>query len=1234
MTGLMSTKDLMKRVPRFEPGGPVDKGKNIKVPEPKPILQREEKVKVNWKSVGKWLMDFHNQKHPFQKGTGKIHQPTKLDKTVMTIVGGGKFKIAKNMLVAAAQRIAPDLIDKVQNYFSSPDTMQSYLASQVIDEAKIISNLPSGKLGIVDRIGEERYNEYLRNFTEIYKNKEISSSIRNEVGQSRWSKSVQDAKNAGYLTQADVDKYGVSGAAEKGWITRRGETGLTIKEQKWEALQETLNELAANAPTKTENNVTKPLLPHLWDGAENVIPILKEKYPDLFYDWDALKKTDWKKYRQLKSGDNMPSRNSINVPDFFKDFSEKGSSLMSSMLKNFTKPLPMEDTQYFMDMFRSRPDDLRTGNVKNDTVKFLDFYKQQGVFNPNSEVYYKNDPEYLNYVKKRQEQPKGTHLSHMTPTLNPAKSQTVPFSGAEVEGTQFLPKEVNTELQPQLETELKKLLKEERTPENIKNIQQVEETMIDNNIITQMTDPQTGEVRYYGGTKDLKMNKGGMIQRFDNGGEAETISIPEASGISSEPLSEEQDTSGVAGLMEEDINQFIPPNLRFAKNLTGNMVLDFGSMMARYMTPGLGEYLSHEDYKLYSSELAQAVQNKEFLAAAGLTIPTALAMAGTIPNYTLVGIPISMAEAAVKKIVKPKIKKLEKPKDIRFKIRDKDGKTVYQTKNKQEAEDKAQKLSSETGEDYIVDEIEFMPKEKVEVIESKPYDIVNDAGQVVATKRNKNQAEKYLRRHPNENLKMVERNVPDVQRLDTTRLIDVGDNRQFYSKSQQAFDNGFDLSTGDAALTAKEWHNFFRQNGVREQELVDSYIRTLLDRKGGFNKETQTFTSNTKIKASEIKDLIDNAPAMKVQSVQFSDASGNLKYGDTGRLSGAEAGSKRENIIWIDSADIRGDPGQLSSVAQREGTQHKNFYDVQSDTVKFDAGKAKLEGEPYVIGWSLVDTRKGKDAFGKPITVDLASEIQSDLLQKAATKKAQLKQKISQLGTANPAKKARLLQEIEYIFRPMGKTATEIQELIERLTLNQQKFTSASKLELDDVNSALLKELDQAKIDRDLILNDMFNIVDNISINDLYPNIPLKNSKDWVDSIVKNDVYLAAKNRFTILEDGTIKINENAPSHYATNSAEVVKRHWGSTGDEAGQMYDIIYNNAADSLKRISKTTGADVQLGKVKQGGNFVEVPMIELVPEMLYSQVQYFKDGGLVQKQYSPLVPLFKPLGVSHGY
>ena len=1216
----------MKRVPRFAPGGPVD---TKKIPEQKPFLQREEKVKVDWKAVGKWLKDFHQQKHPFQKGVAPLKQ-TKTDRVIMNILGPGKFKVAKNSLVATAHRIAPDLIDKVKNHFSSSNTVQ-----KVIDEAKFINSLPHpGREGMVGRIGEERYDEYLKNFTEIYKNQKLSQSVRKEIGSSRWSKSVQDAKKVGHLTQADVDKYGKAGAT-KGWVTRREmQGGLTFKEQKWQALQDTLNELATGAPTHTEKGVTKPFLPHLWDGAENVIPVLKEKYPDLFYDWDVAKKTDWKKYRQLKSGDNMPSRDAVKVPDFFKDLSQKGSSMMTSSLPQYTgtkKGVAM-DTQYFMDMFRSRPSDIRTGNVRNDTIKFLDFYKNQGVFNPASEVFYKNDPEYLNYIEKRKEQPEGTHLAHMTPTLVPDKSQTVPFSGADVELTQFLPSEVNTELQPTLETELKKLLKQERTPENIKNIQQVEKTMIDNNIITQMTDPQTGDTRYYGGTKDLEMNRGGMIQKFAEGTDDKGV---EATGISSEPLSEEQDTSGVAGLMDEDLNRFIPPHLRFAKNLTGNTVLDFGAEMARYMTPGLGEYLSHEDYKLYSSELAQAFKNKEFLTAAGLSIPTMLAMAGTaIPNHSLVGIPISAAEAMVKKAIKPKLKQLEKPKDIRYKIRDKDGKTVYQTKNKQEAEEHAQRLSGETGEDFIVDEIEFMPKEKVEVMESKPYDIVNDAGQVIATRRNKNQAEKYLKRHPNENLRMIERNLPDVPRLDPKRLVDVGDNRQFYSKSQQAFDEGFDLATGDATLTAKQWRDYFRKKGGREQELVDSYVRTLLDRKGAFNKETQTFTSNAPIKASEIKELIDNSPAMHVQSVQFSDAAGNLKYGTTGRLSGHAAGSKRENVIWIDSADIRGDPGLLSDLAKKEGTQHKDFYNVKSDTVKFDAGKAKLEGEPYIIAWSLVDTRPGKDAFGKTIKVDLASEIQSDLLQKAATRKAKLKQKISQLGTGSPQEVQKLLQEIDYIFRPMGRTATEIQELVQRLTANQQKFTNASKLELDDVTPALLKDLDNAKIDRDNILNEMFAIVDGISINDLYPNVPLKNSKDWVDIIVKNDVYLATKNRFTILDDGTIKVNKNAPSHYAPNNPSVPKGHWSSTGEEAGQMYDIIYNNAADSLKRIAKTTGADVQLGKVKQGGSWVEVPMIELVPEMLYSQVQYFKDGGLVQKQYTPLVSIFKPLGVSYGY
>ena len=88
--------------------------------------------------------------------------------------------------------------------------------------------------------------------------------------------------------------------------------------------------------------------------------------------------------------------------------------------------------------------------------------------------------------------------------------------------------------------------------------------------------------------------------------------------------------------------------------------------------------------------------------------------------------------------------------------------------------------------------------------------------------------------------------------------IGTGNNKLFYSDLDRVINTpsgnitikGNTVPADSVSMSAKEWHDFFRRNGVREQELVDSYIRTLLDRRGGFNKETQTFTSNTKIQAS------------------------------------------------------------------------------------------------------------------------------------------------------------------------------------------------------------------------------------------------------------------------------------------------------------------------------------------------------------------------------------------------
>ena len=126
MTGIKDIKFLTRPVQNYETGGPVDIGKEIKVPEskppnpiePKPILQREEKVKVNWKAVGNWLKDFHNQKHPFQKSTGKTIQPTKVDRIMYTILDPRKkVNIFKNIALNVGQKVAPELTANVQKFF-------------------------------------------------------------------------------------------------------------------------------------------------------------------------------------------------------------------------------------------------------------------------------------------------------------------------------------------------------------------------------------------------------------------------------------------------------------------------------------------------------------------------------------------------------------------------------------------------------------------------------------------------------------------------------------------------------------------------------------------------------------------------------------------------------------------------------------------------------------------------------------------------------------------------------------------------------------------------------------------------------------------------------------------------------------------------------------------------------------------------------------------------------------
>jgi hypothetical protein len=491
--------------------------------------------------------------------------------------------------------------------------------------------------------------------------------------------------------------------------------------------------------------------------------------------------------------------------------------------------------------------------------------------------------------------------------------------------------------------------------------------------------------------------------------------------------------------------------------------------------------------------------------------------------------------------------------------------------------------------------------------------------------------------------------------------------------------SSIDIPINEVFLSAKEWHNTFRAMGIKEAELSDAYIRQYLNKVGAWDQAANNgrgaFTSNAKISYNEIKGLADESPSRFLQTSKYSDADGNLKYGNSGRSDGQKAGSNEEHVLWIDSKDIKGDAGKISNDLKNQTQTHGDMRKVKTDA-DFAANN-KLEGEPYVIGWSLVDNRPGKLAGGKSINVSTASEIQSDFLQLMQKRKTQLKKDIKEQMSilqdvdaapyqmANAREQLKTAEErLRNLVRPLGMSTREIDEIITGLTKNQQIFHKASKLSLDDMTPAVFKELDLAAKEREAILSRLDMGVDNMTLKEMFPNVPLKETKNWVDALIKNDIALAAKKRFYFDENGVLQINKNAPSHYTVSPSKVVKKRWGR-GDDLGVnvapnmrttdahnkavAFDLEYggpkvvdhngnpfrSNAEETMRRIASEKNAEFSIGKVKFEGIFEDSFLVELTPEMLTPYVQYFKHGGLVEAiPYNPLRSVLDVLGPIGAY
>ena len=627
-------------------------------------------------------------------------------------------------------------------------------------------------------------------------------------------------------------------------------------------------------------------------------------------------------------------------------------------------------------------------------------------------------------------------------------------------------------------------------------------------------------------------------------------------------------------------------------------------------------------------------KNQSFLSKAASTIGGILmpkAEAFPLPkNFLLGDLPkIFKKTETVKQITGPS-KKTEK----RYNILDEAGNKVYQTKSLPDAERKALQLGEAEGRPFVVQEIEVPIKQK----KSKTTKPGTDLARTIT---------------------------PET-------VIGSGNNKLYYSDLNSIVNTetgnltikGVTVPADSVSMSAKGWHDWFRSNGIKEGELYDSYIRSYLNKKGKFDRDAGKFMDDEKISFAEIKELVDTSPTNFLQTVSYSDAAGNLKYADSGRQRGYIEGSRTERVLWLDSVDIRGDIGVLpTEVARYEG--HGNMRNVTSSP-DFAAQGNKLDGEPYVVGWSLGSDRVGS-LDGRSIKVTVADEIQSDFLQKAAQKKSEIKAQIRRYVTEmtdaeQMAGLDELYKRLENVFRPMPATLAQIKQSIEQLQRSADIFKGIASMNLDDVTKLNLEQLGEAATLRDEALAKINATIDSIDSRELFPNIPFKDQKDWVDAIIKNDIYNAAKKRFILDQNGNITINNDAPAYYAVAPAKVVKAYRGGMGVELppndpsrrGQMvaYDMQYggpnlndytgqhftSNTEETLNKIANMKNSKVEVGKVVFGANgeSADTFIIELTPEMLLPYKAYKKDGGLIKKSilYTPIVSIDKllsPIGAN---
>ena len=384
-------------------------------------------------------------------------------------------------------------------------------------------------------VGEKEYDKFLKDFSKQYKTlgrEDFQGFKKQMVGISPdfWLRTQQNALKKGFINRTDTKKVALRAGTELSTKVPSplAQKQIKLKGDRREAISKVYKQIANEAPT---NKAGLPVLAKNAFGTKALFPRLKEQFPKLFEGMEDTLEGRKKLRRVVESSPRKnatkftPFPSYLKKPDFvsLSDTSNPTEVYFKKQLRRYTSEgVDKQGDQYFVDQWRSRGPEFRTGKDATDIKNFLEFERSMGTLDSGNLYYYKNNPEFKAYEAMRKIQEPGMELAHDRPTLNPlalksgknVPTETVPGSGSDIGFTHFLERDVNRRWQPFYEKEYYNAMLSNRYDK----LPGIEAEMIKRNIRTRIIDPNTGEERIIGGWKDFGYNKGGVVNGYAAGG--------------------------------------------------------------------------------------------------------------------------------------------------------------------------------------------------------------------------------------------------------------------------------------------------------------------------------------------------------------------------------------------------------------------------------------------------------------------------------------------------------------------------------------------------------------------------------------------------------------------------------------------------------------------------------------------------------------------------------------------